>query len=87
MNNTPVPHLQLVLYVVRQLEELLLPFGLALRVAGEQPLRPHAAPRLPHPVRLRPTWEMDKKQRLGVKMISQLHLRQTHYLLQHTLYI
>lgn len=52
--NTPGPHLQLVLNVVRQPEELLLPLGLALRVAGQQPLGPRAAPRLPHPLRLRP---------------------------------
>lgn len=57
----PVPHLQLILYVVRQLEELLLPFGLALRVAGEQPLGPRAAPWLPHPLRLRPTWGKGQK--------------------------
>lgn len=36
--SSPRRHLRLVLGVVRQLEELLLPVRLALRVAGKQPL-------------------------------------------------
>lgn len=47
-------HLQLILDVVREPEELLLSFGLARGVAGKQPLRARAAARFPNPLCLRP---------------------------------
>lgn len=50
----PRLHLQFILYVVREFEELLLPFCLALRIAGQQPLGSRAASGLPHPLCLSP---------------------------------
>lgn len=55
-------HLRLVLGVVCQLEELLLPVRLALRIAGKQPLGARADARLPCPLSLRPGWGGDEGQ-------------------------
>lgn len=45
---------QLILDVVSQFEELLLPLCLALQVAGQEPLGSPAAPGLPHALSLGP---------------------------------